>query len=374
MKSVRRMVKRKSSVKASMINTIVAGIDLGDRESLATMLSSNGDVVDRFSFATNDEGYAVFASRVPKDARIAFEATVMAYPVSRALKEYGYRDITVAHPKELTWIVRSKKKNDQVDSLKIAKLHMVGMLPESHLLPREEQIARDLLIQRVKLGVEIAKLKNSIISYLKREGVYEKLPKSTDNFSFARRQAIHSLSFNDNRDLVMETMMERLEFLERQCHPLEDEVSKIARTNEDVRLLMTIRGVDFYLASLISSFIGDVNRFPSDDHLASFFGIIPETRDSANIKRRGRISKDGPSIARWTLSIMVDVIMRYNPQIKEYYYSVKKRTGSGKIAHIATMRKLTRMLYHMLKTREHWIWENSHLTERKLSNLMMAGR
>lgn len=49
---------------------------------------------------------------------------------------------------------------------------------------------------------------------------------------------------------------------------------------------MTIRGVDFYLASLISSFIGDVNRFPSDDHLASFLGIIPESRDSADVKRR----------------------------------------------------------------------------------------
>ena len=143
--------------------------------------------------------------------------------------------------------------------------------------------------------------------------------------------------------------------------------------NDDAKLLMTIRGVDFYLASLISSFIGDVNRFPSDDHLASYFGIIPESRDSANIKRRGRISKDGPSIARWTLCVMVDVIMKYNAPIREYYDSVKKRTGSGKLAHVAAMRKLTRMLYHMLRTREHWRWENPNLTERKLSNLMIAG-
>jgi len=32
---------------------------------------------------------------------------------------------------------------------------MAGMLPESHLLTKEEQISRDLMIQRVKLGVEI---------------------------------------------------------------------------------------------------------------------------------------------------------------------------------------------------------------------------
>ncbi len=64
---------------------MVAGMDLGDRESLATVLSPTGEVVDRFRFAMNDEGYALFASRVPRDVRIAFEATVMAYPVSRAL-------------------------------------------------------------------------------------------------------------------------------------------------------------------------------------------------------------------------------------------------------------------------------------------------
>ena len=82
------MVKRKSNVNHGMMNTIVAGIDLGDKESLATLLSGRGDVLDRFSFQMSDEGYATFARRVPHDAKVAFEATVMAYPVSRALKRY----------------------------------------------------------------------------------------------------------------------------------------------------------------------------------------------------------------------------------------------------------------------------------------------
>jgi transposase len=365
--------KKRRKVKDCKMNSLVAGIDLGDRESLTTVLSSTGDVTDRFSFPMNEEGYAYFANRVPKEARIAFESTIMAYPISRALRMHGYSDITVAHPKELAWIVRSKKKNDRVDSLKIAKLHMVGMLPESHLLDRNTQIVRDLLVQRVKLGVEISRLKNSLIGYLKREGVYDSLPKTSDGFSTKRRQAIRSLRFNDNRDLVLGIIVDRLEFLERQCVPLEDEVRKSARVNDDVKILMSIPGVDYYLASLTSSFIGDVNRFPSDDHLASFFGIVPTSRDSANVKRRGKMTKDGSSIARWTLSVMVDTITQHNEPIREYYQSVKKRTGSGKLAHVATMRKLTRMLYHMLQAKQHWKWENPLLTERKLENLRVNG-
>jgi hypothetical protein len=82
---------KKRRGKGCDMNSIVAGIDLGDRESLATVLSPVGDVTDRFSFPMNEEGYAFFSSRVPKDARVAFESTIMAYPIMRALKMHGSR-------------------------------------------------------------------------------------------------------------------------------------------------------------------------------------------------------------------------------------------------------------------------------------------
>jgi transposase len=156
---------------------------------------------------------------------------------------------------------------------------------------------------------------------------------------------------------------------ERQCPPLEERMKRIARESDDVKLLMSIRGVDFYLASMISSYIGDVNRFPSDGHLASFFGIVPESRDTADVRRRGKMTKDGPHVARWSLSIMVNTVIKYNPPIKAYYVSIKEKKGSGKKAHVVAMRKLVRMIHHMLKTRKPWRWEDPNLTERKVSRL-----
>lgn len=48
---VRRMAagKKSGKVKDCKMNSMVAGIDLGDRESLATVLSPIGDVADSFS-------------------------------------------------------------------------------------------------------------------------------------------------------------------------------------------------------------------------------------------------------------------------------------------------------------------------------------
>lgn len=354
----------------SMSNKTSVGIDLADEKSVATMFSPVGDLLGRFSFPTNEEGFStIFSEKVPKDARIGFEACTMAYPVSRTLRALGYNDITVAHPRELTWIVKSKKKNDRVDSEKIARLLMSDMLPKSYLLTREAQIQRDLLIQRVKSGVEIRKIKTSIINYLKREGIYNNLPKTSNNFSVTRRKAIEGLRFGDDRDVVMKMMLDRLKFHEMQCAPVEDRIRALVKENDDVRLLMTIPGVDFYLATLISSYVRDVNRFPSFDHLASFFGIIPVSRDSANVRRRGRMSKDGPAIARWALGVMTDTVMRRNENIHNYYNHEKDRTKSGSYAHVLTMKKLLRMVYHILKTREHWRWEDVDLTNRKLEDL-----
>ena len=275
----------------------------------------------------------------------------------------------MAHPKELAWIVKSKKKNDKVDSQKLAKLHSVGMIPEAHLLDRVDQIFRDLLIQRVKLGAESSRVKNSIIGYLKREGLYRNLPDTTDGFSDERREAIRAISFGDDRDLVLATMLARLEFIEKLTPPLEKRIKAQAKENEDVRLLMSIPGVNFYLASLLSSYIGDVHRFPDADHLASFFGIVPAEKNSSSMRRVGHMTKDGPDSVRMALSIMVDTVTRRDARLREYYQKEKARTGKGKMAHVLTMRKLVRMIYTMLTRKENWRWEKEALTERKLNAL-----
>jgi hypothetical protein len=61
------------------------------------------------------------------------------------------------------------------------------------------------------------------------------------------------------------------------------------------------------------------------------------------------------------------------PSWSSFVIFVVEILGVTYVAHVATMRKLTRMLYHMLKTREHWKWENPQLTERKLAGLRMGG-
>ena len=108
------------------MNSFVVGIDLGEKESNTTHISPDGEIKERFNFPMNRDRYTEFRKKIPLETRIAFEAYESAYAVSRALKNLGYNDITVVHPGELSCISKSKK-NDCVDSIKLAKLHLVGM-------------------------------------------------------------------------------------------------------------------------------------------------------------------------------------------------------------------------------------------------------
>ena len=69
------------------------------------------------------------------------------------------------------------------------------------------------------------------------------------------------------------------------------------------------------------------------------------------------------------LSLMVDNVSLFDSRIHEYYAKEKARTGSGRMAHVITMRKLVRMVFAMLTRREKWRWEKESLTEKKLRRL-----
>ena len=64
------------------LNSPVVGIDIGEEKSTATYLPPEGEVKDNFEFDMNTDGYTEFASKIPRETRIAFEASGLAYVVS----------------------------------------------------------------------------------------------------------------------------------------------------------------------------------------------------------------------------------------------------------------------------------------------------
>jgi transposase len=49
--------------------------------------------------------------------------------------------------------------------------------------------------------------------------------------------------------------------------------------------------------------LGEIQRFPSAKHLASYVGLTPRVRASADRVRIGHISKEGNRLLRWALVV-----------------------------------------------------------------------
>jgi len=89
--------------------------------------------------------------------------------------EAGYRhdelidvvdDITVSNPAKMTWIYRTAKKNDRIDSRKQPVLLSIGEVPKVHIPGKEVRQWRVAIQHRRKIVNKITSVKNRIRALL----------------------------------------------------------------------------------------------------------------------------------------------------------------------------------------------------------------
>jgi transposase len=95
------------------------------------------------------------------------------------------------------------------------------------------------------------------------------------------------------------------------CHEIRDIEQRIAAVEKQLEALatqlplvthlLTIPGVGLLTATALFAFIGDLHRFPSGRHLASWLGLTPREHSSGSRRRLGTITKRGDAYLRCLL-------------------------------------------------------------------------
>jgi transposase len=81
----------------------------------------------------------------------------------------------------------------------------------------------------------------------------------------------------------------------------ERSLETLARDSDLLIRLRTIPGVGLLTATALVAFVGDVQRFPSGRHFASYLGLTPREHSSGLHRRLGAISKRGDPYLRMLL-------------------------------------------------------------------------
>ena len=134
---------------------------------------------------------------------------------------------------------------------------------------------------------------------------------------------------------------------------------------------MTIPGIDYCTALTLMAALGDLSRFQDGDRAASYLGLTPSIKQSANTCHYGPITKRGNTHARWMLTQSAQNIARHPGPLGVSFRRLAKRK-CWNVAICATARKLVTIAWLMLKNNEPYRYANPTTTQQKLSRLRVA--
>ena len=138
--------------------------------------------------------------------------------------------------------------------------------------------------------------------------------------------------------------------LERRIRDVSRQLEALGKQWPAYERLRTIPGVGLLTATALLAFVGDVRRFTTGRHLASYLGLTPNERSSGLTRHLGGISKRGDCYLRMLLvhgarSVLFASRRRENPErLRSWAMEVERRSGFNK-ASVALANKLARIIW-----------------------------
>ena len=132
---------------------------------------------------------------------------------------------------------------------------------------------------------------------------------------------------------------------------VERSLERMSRGNEVLGRLRTIPGVGLLTATALLAFVGDVQRFPSGRHLASYLGLTPRESSSGLRRRLGAISKRGDPYLRMLLihgarSVLLHAKKRTGERDRLRTWALDREHARGhNKAAVAVANKLARIVW-----------------------------
>ena len=105
---------------------------------------------------------------------------------------------------------------------------------------------------------------------------------------------LKSIELKGNDHIQLVNYIHSIEFLNSEIRQIEKQISIEASNNENIKILMmSMTGIDYFSAMLISSEIGEISRFSTAGKLVSWCGMCPTVHQSGTSMYMGRMKKDG---------------------------------------------------------------------------------
>jgi transposase len=335
------------------------GLDVHSTRSTLCVLDEHGKQLRSVEVRGPREALLAAVRELPRPFRVCYEASCGYGRLHDQLKAIA-DCVVVAHPGQLRLIFRSKRKNDRVDSGKLAKLMYLNEVPAVHVPEINVRDWRRMIELRESLVRKRTAAKNQVRAVLRANAVSAPkkaglAPKKAGLWTARGRAWLEAVELSSGDRLTVEVHLVEIDIAQKQIKRVEKQLGVIADKHPGVRLLMTIPGVGIRTAEAFIAYVDDPGRFARSKQFGCYFGLVPCQDASGGSNRLGHITRDGPSTVRKLLCEAAHVAVRKSPEIRERFERLMRgEPERKKIAIVAVAHYLCRVMGAMLKNGEVW--------------------
>jgi transposase len=281
---------------------------------------------------------------------VVIESTTNAWHVYDLLEPLAER-VVVANPIEVKQIANARVKTDIRDTLILARLLAANLVPEVWVPPVYVREMRQLLSQRRQLVETQTQIVNRMHSVAHRHHLQHERGKrfNEKNTSWQKDKRLSSLE-----QFQLELEMENLTYIQKQIERISEEVRKRCHQKpwaESMTYLMQLPGFGVITAMTVLSAIGDIQRFETPKHLASYSGLTPGLEQSGTKNRGKGITKEGRRELRWALVEAAQMAVKSDPLWKSRFQEMQNRMHRNQ-AIVAVARRLLELVWYVLTRRQ----------------------
>lgn len=287
--------------------------------------------------------------------RVAVEATGNWYWIIDEIEQAGLQPLLV-HPRKAKLMMGMTNKTDKLDAQGLNRLQRTGTLPTVWIPPGPLRDLRELTRTRLVLVAQRTRLKNRLGATLAKWGT----PASEYSDPYGKRGRAELENYlqrlPEQARWVSGQLLAQLDFVGVQVKQLEDRLNGLVKVTEAMQWLMSMPGVGVILAATIALEIGEVQRFPSAMHLASYSGTTPRVHASGGKVRYGSLRADVNRYLKWAFaeagnSVAVNHLRCPDQHVSQLYRRLRARKGHPK-AIGAVARHLAEAAFHVLQKKQ----------------------
>lgn len=339
------------------MNTTHIAVDLAKSVFQVAVSRAPGQVHEQHRLSR--EHFARFFAQRPP-AHVLLEACGSAHHWGRELEALGHQ-VSLLPPSDVARY-RDGNKTDRADTralLEAARNEAIDPVPVKSL---EQQAVTALHRMRSAYMADRTARINTVRGVLREFG--HAIPQGARSFPLQARCALEDERISSDLRTALAQALDEIVALHTKARDLKGQLEGLAANMPAAQYLLTIPGVGPLTATALVAFVGDVRRFRSGRHFASYLGLTPRESSSGLRRRLGSVSKRGNTYLRMLLTHGARAVLNSASRTKQpdalQLWALRTQLRRGhNVATIALANRLARIAWR--------VWRDERPYERRLA-------